>query len=166
MVSGYGRCKNQGSEGWADTGAQEGGWGLAECYSFTLGVMSFLAPQNQSSRSSSCVYLTMVPLKKQTEDTREQARRGPVGPCKGTASLPFLQLPSLCENMRYPLMPFKPGCYFVAGFFQTLSVSNWKWASVNCSHSKRSIILSSRALVTLYLQRKTRLLALILPTTL
>lgn len=91
---------------------------------------------------------------------------GPVGPCKGAASLPFLQLPSLCENMRYPLMPFKPGCYFVASFFQTLSVSNWKWASVNCSHSKRSIILSSRALVTLYLQRKTRLLALILPTTL
>lgn len=36
MVSGYGRCKNQGSEGQADTGTQEDAGGLAESHGFTL----------------------------------------------------------------------------------------------------------------------------------
>lgn len=86
---------------------------------------------------------------------------------RGQLLCPFCSCQASVKIWGIPLMQFKPGCYFVGSFFQTFSVSNLKWASVNCSHSKRSIILSSRALVTLYLQRKTRLLALtLMPTTL
>lgn len=86
---------------------------------------------------------------------------------RGQFLCPFYSCQVSGKIWGFPSCNLNMGCYFVASFFQTLSVSNLKWAGVNCSNNKRSIILSLRALVTLYLQRKTRLLALtLIPTTL
>lgn len=160
-------CKNQGSEGWADTGIQEAAWWLAESCGFTLWVVSFLLHRTDAlTHFHVSIWLWFLWISKLKKHGNGQGWDLYVL-ARGQFLCPFYSCQVSVKIWGFPSCNLNTGCYFVASFFQTLSVSNLKWASVNCSNNKRSIILSLRALVTLYLQRKTRLLALtLMPTTL